>query len=1138
MSMTRPRTLTDVPRACLQQFLFARKSRGEGQIPRASSPSHTNLVYFVVLGGTKGGSWEVRSTGNDEMPRVPRRALVWSKDQRRYALYRQGEVEPRFHLVDDAVLLTWLGEATSFAFHGASGSLNVYQESRPRGGRYWYAYHTEQGRTRKRYLGGTQSLSLARLEETARDLWHEQKPPPLIDEWMTLLATKLAPPRLPSPLVGRPRLLAALDGALVTPFTLLSASAGWGKTTLLSSWARQQCVPIAWLSLEDRDNSSTPFWVALIAALRRCGRYAPTLGAAVLALLQSPQPPPLPTYLAALLNELELRAVHPASVVVILDDYQVITDPAIHQGLSFWLEHLPAHLHVILSSRVDPLVPLARLRARGQLTEIRTGDLRFHREEASSFLRVMLAPPLAAEEERVLQDRTEGWIAGLQLAALALRKCRDRATFLRTFTGSQRYLVDYIQEEILAYLPPSMRDFLLHTAVLSRMDAAVCQAVIAATTTAACQQMLLYLEANNLFLAPLDEEQRCYRLHDVFREALLATLHTTQPEAAPELHRRAARFYEGQEEWSEAIAHRLAAADFSAATRLMEKAIEQFWLRGEAATMAHWVLTLPTRQVREHARLVLTTALYLLFTVAQATAEERAKAYNVVHQLMTRVETALLSQMDETSRHFSAPHADLPAELPAEAASPSHRFENREDRAAEHALLQWRLHLLRMFLAVLEATATGDHERVNSMRQEIQEALDRDEEAIWQMVPLSCSFVLHYTVWQEGARLLPQLLDTRERVSRSGSLFATIKVKQWLALTAPEAGRLHLAYEESQTALGLIEHLAGYAPLKAYFEIAQAVALYQWNRLEEARRNLHAALHAATAWQQLDILGSGYVYLMQVELARGDWTAARQARDAVEHLVQRERVGVYPNWLPAMKAQWWLAQGQLTAASDWAAEVIFPDDEWDGRLYAAFPVVVRVYFAQRRWKEALGLLERWSGRLDRPANIAMTMTFLTQYMVALHQTGQREQARAVAARLFALTKPEGYLRVYLDEGESMRQTLQALLTPRSQHAQHAQMTSSTSATYVAQLVAAFEHEQHGASEPQEAAPHRSLSPTLTRREREVLRLLATGASNQEIAQSLVISMATVKKHVSNLLSKLGAASRTQAIVQARARSLL
>jgi len=1083
------------------------------------------------VGRNKRGSWEERSTWKDEMPRVPRRALVWSKNQGRYVLYRQGQVEPQFHLVDDAVLLTWLGEATSFAFHGASGSLNVYQESRRRGGRYWYAYHTDQGRTRKRYLGGTESLSLARLEKTARDLSHEQKPSPAIDEGMTLLATKLAPPRLPSPLVGRPRLLAALDGALVTPLTLLSASAGWGKTTLLSSWTRQQSVQIAWLSLEDRDNSSTPFWVALIAALRRCRRYAPNLGAAALALLQSPQPPPPSACLAALLKELELRAVHPAPVVVILDDCQVITDPAIHQGLSFWLEHLPAYMHVILSSRVDPHLPLARLRARGQLTEIRTDDLRFHREEASDFLRLMLSPILSAEEARLLEDRTEGWIAGLQLAALALRKCVDRATFLRTFTGSQRYLVDYIQEEILAYLPTSVRDFLLQTAVLSRLDAAVCQAVIAPTTTAACQQLLSYLERNNLFLAPLDEEQRCYRLHDLFRETLLAALHTTQPEAAPALHRRAASFYEGKGEWSEAIVHRLAAADFSAAARLMEQAVEQFWLRGEAATMAHWVLALPTRQVREHARLVLTTALYLLFTVAQATAEERTKAYNEVQQLMVRVETALLSQVDETWRKFSAPHADLPAD----AASPSHLFEDRETHTAEHALLQWRLHLLRMFLVVLEAIANGDHERLNSMRQEIQEALDRDEEAIWQMVPLSCSFVLHFTVWQEGARLLPQLLDTRERVGRSGSHFAIIKVKQWLALTAPEAGRLHLAYEESQAALSLIEQLAGYAPLKGYFEIAQAVVLYQWNRLEEARRKLHAALHAATAWQQLDILGSGYVYLMQVELARGDWTAAQQARHEVEQLVQRERVGAYPNWLPVMRAQWWLAHGQLTAASDWAADVIFPDDEWDGRLYAAFPVVVRVYFAQRRWKEALGLLERWSGRLDRPANIAMTIAFLTQYMVALHQTGKREQAREVATRLFALTKPEGYLRVYLDEGEPMRQALQALLTPRSQHAQ---MTSSTSATYVAQLVAAFEHEEHGASEPQEAATHRSLSPTLTRREREVLRLLATGASNQEIAQTLVISMATVKKHVSNLLSKLGAASRTQAVVQARARSLL
>jgi LuxR family maltose regulon positive regulatory protein len=243
---------------------------------------------------------------------------------------------------------------------------------------------------------------------------------------MTLLSSRLAPPRQPTLLVERTRLLAALDGALSTPLTLLSASAGWGKSTLLSAWASQQNAHVAWLSLDELDNSSTRFWVTLIASLRHCGRYTPNLGQTVLALLQSPQPPPLSACLSALLNELESREAHeipPAPLVLILDDFQAITDPAIHQGLSYWLEHLPAHLHLILSSRVDPDLPLARLRARGQMTEIRADDLRFHGDEASHFLSQMLSPTLAAEEVQLLVASTEGWIAALQLTALATRRC-------------------------------------------------------------------------------------------------------------------------------------------------------------------------------------------------------------------------------------------------------------------------------------------------------------------------------------------------------------------------------------------------------------------------------------------------------------------------------------------------------------------------------------------------------------------------------------------------------------------------------------------------------------------------------------------------------------------------------------------
>ncbi|HZI77693.1 MAG TPA: hypothetical protein VFD73_27375, partial [Gemmatimonadales bacterium] len=334
----------------------------------------------------------------------------------------------------------------------------------------------------------------------------------------------------------------------------------------------------------------------------------------------------------------------------------------------------------------------------------------------------------------------------------------------------------------------------------------------------------------------------------------------------------------------------------------------------------------------------------------------------------------------------------------------------------------------------------------------IEEAQDHDEEAIWQTVPLGGSITIHYTVRREGAQLLSRLLSVKERVSRETSRYASISVRELLALSAVRAGQLRLAYEEGQVALTLIEHLQGYALLKGYVQIALAQVYYQWNRLEEARELLRMVVHHAAAWQQLEQLAWGYAELIQVELARRDRPAAELALHEVEQLVQLERFGIYPGWLPALQAQCWLAQGQLEAASRWAVSFVFPEGAWEGRLYDAFPVVIRVYFAERRWTEALELLERWSGHLDRPANIAITIPFLAQSLVALHHAGKIEQAHRIAGRLFALTEPEGYLRVYLDEGEPMRQALLAWLTSHS--GQH-QPASSTIA-YVSRLLAAFE----------------------------------------------------------------------------------
>ncbi|GLV56835.1 hypothetical protein KDH_36740 [Dictyobacter sp. S3.2.2.5] len=1057
------------------------------------------------------------------MSRAPLHALIWSKEQRFYELYTQGRLEQRFQPAEEATWLAWLQGSSSFAFHGARGSLNVYQEQRPRGGAYWYAYQTKDGRTRKRYLGQTENLSFSRLEETACSLLHTQPSATTTEQGM-MLSSRLTPPRLPKAMVERERLLTALDKVLSTPMALLSASAGWGKTTLLSVWAhRQKKTQVAWLSLDELDNSPTRFWVALIAALRRCPSLTTDFGENVMAQLQSPQPPPLPSCLSVLLHEIESQQVYPASIILIVDDYQVIEDPVIHQGMAFFLEHLPAHLHLILSSRVDPALPLARLRAYGQLTEIRADELRFQEGEANQFLDKLLSPPLSEEELQRLVSRTEGWIAGLHLVALTMQKREDRSAYLETLTGSQRYLLDYVQEDILARLSPDMRNFLLHIAILSRLDAAVCQAVTAAPTKAASQHMLTSLERANLFLVPLDEERRTYRLHDLFREALLSALHTSQPEMVSLLHCRAADFYEAEGQWAEAITHALAGASFAMAARLMEQTVEQFWMRGEAATMARWVLALPDSLVHKHTNLALTTALYLLHPIAYSTREQRKSRHQQVRQLMARVETALQHQANE----ILATRTGLTLEA----------------SKAPEARLHRRLCLLRAGMTLYEAIEASDFERLPALHQEMQE-LDQDEEIIWHMLPLFCN-VVYYTARQERARLLPQLLDARQRVRRSGSHFAATRVIQWLALSAEEAGQLHLAYQESLTALELIDQTASYTLLKGYFKDVLAMVLYQWNRLEEARDWLRTVIQDAATWQQSDLLFSGYIHLIQVDLARGDLSAVQQTLQEIEQIEGYH----HRDWLPITRAQWWLAQGQRMEAIDWAMSIVFPEGKWERSIYDAFPVVIRVYFAALRWTEALELLERFREDLSRSANSRITLTYLTQYMVALHHTGQNEQAYEVAVRLFALTEPEGYLRVYLDEGEPMRQALEAFLSPHP----HQHEPAASTRAYISQLLTAIAQEGPDTNRSLLATPALVPGPSparqesvssstpgvsLTQREQDVLRLLDTGASNQDIARTLVIELPTVKKHVSNLLGKLGATSRTQAVALARARSLL
>jgi LuxR family maltose regulon positive regulatory protein len=435
-----------------------------------------------------------------------------------------------------------------------------------------------------------------------------------------LLVTKLARPSVGADLVPRPRLVNQLQLGIQRPLTLIAAPAGFGKTTLLSTWLEHTPLPAAWISLEHDDDDLTRFWTYVFTALER---VHPGSGASALALLQASTLSPLPpieTVLTAWINAL---ATLPHEVALVLDDYHLITEQSIHRSLTFLLDHLPRQLHLVMATRANPSLPLARLRTRGHLTEIRAADLRFTAEETAAFLTRGLGLELSDGDIAALEARTEGWIAGLQLAALSMRGRQDIPAFLKAFTGSQRYIIDYLTEEVLARQPEPVQTFLLQTAILERLQGSLCEAVMGEPGgEASGQTMLEQLEQANLFLVPLDDERRWYRYHQLFAEALRHRLQRKHPALVPELHQRASAWYEQQGLTHDAVHHALAATDFARAARLIEHTAEMIAKRGEIATLRAWLEALPDELVRSRVELCLWQG-WLLALSGQFDAAER-----------------------------------------------------------------------------------------------------------------------------------------------------------------------------------------------------------------------------------------------------------------------------------------------------------------------------------------------------------------------------------------------------------------------------------------------------------------------------------------------------------------------------------
>ena len=1055
---------------------------------------------------------------------MARRRIPEVRDDRLEPLDAAGYAIP----VGSRAWFGWLSELdhSSFAFRTPHGSFTARREQR-RGRSYWYAYRRRAGLLRKEYLGADDELTSARLAavasrlaETSPDaevspVSEQPRPAPnTASDVSLLLTTKLFVPRARTDLIPRPRLLRRLDESLTRGrCTLVSAAAGSGKTSLLAAWLASIHHPVAWLTLDERDQDVHQLLRYLVAALQA---VSPTCGRAALAWLDAPTPPSAEGVLTSLLNDL---AALPGPCLLVLDDYHLVRAPAIHQALGFLLDHLSPAMHLVIATREDPPLPLPRLRARGQLAEVRVGDLRFTHEEAATFLATGMGLRLADEQVAALVERTEGWAAGLQLVGLALRDRPDPAAFVAAFAGSHRLVADYLTTEVLERQPAATRRFLLTTAVLDRLCAPLCDALLApngeATPTAADSQGVLEeLERANLFLVPLDDERRWYRYHHLFADALRARLaREVGAEAVAQLHWRASTWFERQALQSEAVQHALAAGDGALAARLIRPLARQMQARGQMATLLGWLSALPQDELKAHPDLGVVYAWGLANTGKVLTAEH----------WLHNVEGGL------------------------DALGSSVKFRG------EVIVVQARIALIR-----------GDYVRAIELAREALACLAQDQLPLHALTHVSLgSASLVLGDLETASRSFAQASAMYQAIGHTAQALLPLRLlaRVWLV-----QGRLNQLDRTTQEALQLAADLGQPSPLVGYTYLSLGELQYERNNLASCGRYFADGLALVELGGTRDILNlmnltDAYLGLASLKQARGDLQGALELtwqlepswgplacsvqqhsggqseaanRPQVHPSAPPGLVPMYLDWIAARRVRLWLNLGDLESASRWAqSSQLRAEGEITVLQMPRLLGLARVLIARREYQGALALLSRlietedargWTGRVIEP---------LALQAVALHAQGEESAALVALERALVLAEPEGYIRTFVDEGQQMAALLREALA------------RGIAPAYVEQLLAAFrppdtEIQGDGAAGcvPSHRLTASMLTEPVTARELAVLRLLAAGASNAEMARDLVVEQSTIKTHLINLYGKLGVHSRTQAVARARALHLL
>ena len=900
-----------------------------------------------------------------------------------------------------------------------------------------------------------------------------------------MIATKLYVPKLRRGLVARPRLLERLRRGEESRLTLVSAPAGFGKTTLLAEWLGQtpgedRCV--AWFSLDPSDNEPSSFWTYVVTAFQRA---VPGVGSAALELIAS-SPLPTDVVLTTLLNEL---AAAPGEVWLVLDDYHLVDSGDVRDGMTLLLEHLPPNVHVVLSTRADPDLPLSRWRVRGELVEIRAADLRFTSDEAATYLNEATGPHLTAGDIEILEERTEGWIAALQLAALSIQGRDDVSSFIAGFAGNDRFIVDYLVEEVLAHQPEPVREFLLHTAVLDRLTGPLCEEV---TGHDDCSQMLSTLQRANLFLVALDDQREWYRYHHLFADVLRARLLAEQPDLVPLLHQRASRWYQRHDLAEEAIRHALAARDFDRAAFLMELAVPAIRRNRQEAILLGWLKALPDETIRRSPVLSVFFG-YMLMESGDLDAFEPRLA---------DAERALADEPDESARPWA---------------------KTEELRTLSATIAVYRASIAQ---ARCDMAATAEHAR---------RALDLAGPGDHLARGGAAGF-LGLVAWANGdvSGALETFTQAVASLHAAGNLVdelssTVVLADMWLA-----AGRPSTARRLYERAVGVSE-AHGEPVLRATPDLYVGLGEidYEGEDLEAAKRHLERAAALGEGAAMVEGRYRWFVAMGRIADAEGDPREALTLLDKAERLY---RPGFFPDLRPiaAVKARVWITHGKLSQAADWARERDVSATD-DAAYLSEFDhlTLVRLVIAQHRAHPDPGAIDQAVRLLDRLHEAAETSgragsLIEIRMMQALAQDAQEQRPEALQTlgQAWSLApEPDGYVRLFLDEGAPMMDLLR--------DAEHQELTGDH-ARRLLSLSGARDGEAAGARQrlvPPSAEP-------LTERELQVLRLLDSELSGPQIARELFVSQNTLRTHTKHIFTKLEVTTRRAAVRRARERGLI